>query len=293
MISEYEFSSGIDSFRFVLPKTTLMAFLKKLELIKKLRLVSRNKSVKEYAEYKFKGINKPLFNADEKHPFKIRYISFKRGIKSLTNSMLVIENSSELNDLCKKRKKALGHYVMVVFAGLYQPSREIYKETYRILGKFLRRFKAYSFDLASDFDSNEEVGYKFKDEFKEATSNFTDGKAISIKTSLYANNCKGKFYGLDRVLLYDKFEKQTNYHKQKIDPKFKGWKRLELTFKLNKKFLDSVENESYKECVEVMDEIISKFSDDYPFGVNLNKFYEQIAFFKDMRKRVNLSRTIF
>ena len=129
---------GIDSIRFVMPKATLNGFLKKIELLGKLRLISRNKTVKDYAEYKFKGANKPLFDADEKHPYKIRYISFKRGTKSLSNTMLVVENSSELNDLCKKRKKPFGYYVCVVFAGLFQPSRDIFKETYRILGKFLR-----------------------------------------------------------------------------------------------------------------------------------------------------------
>ena len=98
---------GIDSIRFVMPKATLNGFLKKLELFGKLRLISRNKTVKDYAEYKFKGANKPLFDADEKHPYKIRYISFKRGTKSLSNTMLVVENSSELNDLCKKRKSPL------------------------------------------------------------------------------------------------------------------------------------------------------------------------------------------
>ena len=53
-MSDYEYSSGIDSVRFVLPKTTLLAFLKKLELQKKLRLINRNKTLKEYVRYKFK-----------------------------------------------------------------------------------------------------------------------------------------------------------------------------------------------------------------------------------------------
>ena len=215
---------GIDSIRFVMPKATLNGFLKKIELLGRLRLISRNKTVKDYAEYKLKGANKPLFDADEKHPCKIRYVSFKRGTKSLSNTMLVVENSSELNDLCKKRKKPFGYYVCVVFAGLFQPSRDIYKETYRILGKFLRRFKPYSWDVAVDFKDRGDVNSKAKGKFKEAVKEQAND-VISFKTSIYANRGlkSGKFYTVDKVCLYDKFEKQTNYHKQKIDEKFKGW----------------------------------------------------------------------
>lgn len=293
-MSDYEYSSGIDSVRFVLPKTTLLAFLKKLELQKKLRLINRNKTLKEYVRYKFKGINKPLLNADKRHPYKVRYISFKRGVKSLSNTMIVIENSNELNDLCKKRKKALGYYVMIVFAGLFQPSRELYKETYRILGKFLRRFKPFSFDLAADFEKGEKVSYAFKNQFKDAVTEQADGGIIAYKSSIYANACKGdKYYGLNKILLYDKFSKQTLYHKQKIDNKFKDWRRLELTFKLKSKFLSFIKNENYMECVEVLDEIVNKLTGDYPFGVNIDTFREQITFFKDMRRRINLKRTIF
>ncbi|MBN7287567.1 hypothetical protein IYN87_01400 [Campylobacter curvus] len=292
-MSEYEYSSGIDSIRFVLSKSTALSFLKKHALQTRLRLVSRNKTIKEYVEYKFKGANKPLLNADKRHPYKVRYVSFKRGVKSLSNTMIVIENSNELNDLCKKRKKALGYYVMIVFAGLFQPSRELYKETYRILGKFLRRFKPFSLDLAHDFESDEKVDYKFKEAFKDAVKEQADG-VIVYKSSIYANSCKSdKYYGLNKILLYDKFEKQTNYHRQKIDEKFKNWKRLELTFKLNKKFLNFIENKSYMECVEVLDEIVYKLTSDFPFGVAIDRFKEQIAFFKDMRRRVNLKRTIF
>lgn len=287
-------NAGIDSVRFVMPKQSLNGFLKKLEILSKLRLVSRNKAVKEYAEHKFKGVNKPLFDADEKHPFKIRYISFKRGVKSLTNTMLVVENSTELNDLCKKRKKQFGYYVCVVFAGLFQPSRDIYKKTYQILGKFLRRFKPYSWDIAVDFKDQESISYKSKARFKEAVEDYGED-VISYKTSLYANRGikGGKFYAIDKILLYDKYNKQVNYHKQKINEQFKGWKRLEITFKLKGKFIDFIENESFKECIEVMDDIAGRLSDEFPFGVCLDKFNEQTAYFKDMRRRLNLAKTIY
>ena len=57
--------------------------------------------------------------------------------------------------------------------------------------------------------------------------------------------------------------------------------------------MDFIENENFKECIEVMDEIVDKLTGEFPFGVYLGKFNEQIAYFKDMRKRLNLSKTIF
>ena len=57
--------------------------------------------------------------------------------------------------------------------------------------------------------------------------------------------------------------------------------------------MDFIENENFKECVEVMDEIADKLTGEFPFGVYLGKFNEQIAYFRDMRKRLNLSKTIF
>ena len=162
------------------------------------------------------------------------------------------------------------------------------------MGKFLRRFKPYSWDVAVDFKDPCDVNSKAKGKFKESVKECADD-VISFKTSIYANHGlkSGKFYAVDKVCLYDKFEKQTNYHKQKIDEKFKDWKRLEVTFRLKGKFIDFIENENFKECVEVMDEIADKLTGEFPFGVYLGKFNEQIAYFMDMRKRLNLSKTIF
>ncbi|MGP1579425.1 MAG: hypothetical protein ACTTH5_00135 [Wolinella sp.] len=285
---ENHLSSGVDSFRFIMPKSTFLKFIKKIEFQTKLRAISRNRHIKQYAEDKFKG-QKPLL-MPAGNEFKIRYISFKRGINSLTNSMILLENSNQLNDLCKKRKKPYGYYVMVVFAGLYQPSREIYKQTYSVLSKFLRRFKAYEYDIAHDFMSKKRAEASNKEWFSKCLKRFSQ-KFISYKSTLYANECNQRFYGLSKICFYDKYQKQTQYHKQKIDPKNQDWHRVELTFRLNEKFLDAVENKTLMECVYVLDEIANKLTDgEYPFGVDITTLNNQIDFFKDNRRALSFAK---
>ncbi|MGP1484865.1 MAG: hypothetical protein ACTTJC_02000 [Campylobacter sp.] len=278
-----KFSCGIDSYRFLLPKSTFLKFMRKIELTSKLRLVTRNQQIKEYVDYKFKN-DKTIFT-------KIRYVNFKKGNRSLTNSMIVIENSESLNNLCKKRKKPYGYYVNVVFAGLYQPSREVFKETYRVLSKFVRRFKTYEFDVAKDFKSDVKAGFKNKEWFQRRVRRFgTD--CISCNTTLYANKCQERFFGLQKICFYDKFGKQTKYHKQHLDEEFKDWHRVELTFRLKKKFLDRIENDRIMDYVAIMDEITNNLTDGaFPFGVDIEVLQAQTAFLKDNRRALFFTKS--
>ncbi|QCD44433.1 hypothetical protein [Campylobacter mucosalis] len=287
---DYDFKSGIDSYRFIISKSVFLKFMRKLELNTNLRGIERNKSISDYAGYKFKN-EKPLF-MPKGNDFKMRYINFKRGNKSLTNAMIVIENSNTLNELCKKRKKPFGYYVYVVFAGLYQPSREVFKKTYGILGKFLRRFKTYTIDYAVDFKCDTQAGSSMKKFFANRLKRYSNN-IISCKTTLYANECRsGRFYGLAKVCFYDKYEKQTAYHKQNLDESLKGWHRLELTFTLKSKFLNKIENQSYMEYVAVMDDIANLISDGAcPFGVGIDVLMEQVNFFKDNRRALSFTKS--
>ncbi|WP_052137588.1 hypothetical protein [Campylobacter sputorum] len=131
--------TGLDAFCFVIEKPRALKMLKHLELQSKLRLTNRNKAIKEYVDKKF-GNDLHTLSGSAKHPYKKRYINFKRGGKSLTNTLICIENNTELNELCKKRKKSYGSYVMIIFAGLYQPSRGLLPQTLRVLRAFLKRF---------------------------------------------------------------------------------------------------------------------------------------------------------
>lgn len=285
----FDFSSGIDTYRFIIAKDSFLKFMRKLELNTQLRAISRNKTIKDYVDYKFKN-QAPLI-MPLGCEFKIRYINFKRGNKSLTNSMIVIENSNDLNELCKKRKKPYGYYVKVVFAGLFQPSREVYKKTYSILSKFLRRYKSYEWDLAVDFKSDTKAGAGAKEWFKQRVKRFSN-KIISYKSTLYANDCRELFYGLKKICFYDKYEKQKEYHKQKLDESLKGWHRLELTFRLNSKFIEHIQNESLIEYIQVLDEIANRLSDNaYPLGVDLRFLGKQVNFLKDNRRALSFTKS--
>lgn len=87
------FSTGIDAYRFILSKSSFLKFMRKIELSTKLRSINRNKAITTYVKDKFKADkpDEPLL-LPEGVKYKIRYVSFKKGVTSLTNSMIVIEN---------------------------------------------------------------------------------------------------------------------------------------------------------------------------------------------------------
>lgn len=283
MGKECQYSTGIDSYRFCIPKTMALKFLKKLELYAKLRATTRNKQVQSYCKDKFKSQK----SEGSKYPFKVRYINLKRGVKSLSNTILFLENSKELHAIARQNKKKLDYYVMIVFAGLHQPSKDIESSVFKILAQFVRRFKTYSFDLAYDFDSAMNIDYKLKDWFGSNSLKWSGGKIISVGKSLYGNAIidKSKYFNLSRILLYDKYHKQRYYHKEKIPDKFSQWKRLELTFELRGKFLQIIENESINEAIDVLDDMAKSIGAVGLIGVDLDILAKQIQMLRDLRHK--------
>lgn len=279
------YSTGIDSYRFVIPKSVALGFLKKLELYTKLRATTRNKQVQIYCKDKFKSLK----SENPKYPFKVRYINLKRGVKSLSNTILFLENSKELHDIARKNKKKLDYYVMIIFAGLHQPSKDIESSVFKALAQFVRRFKTYSFDLAYDFDSERNIDYKLKEWLGTNTKQWSGGQIISVGKSLYANNIldSTRYYGLSRILLYDKYHKQKHYHKEKIPDEFQKWKRLELTFNLRAKFLDQIENESINEAIAVLNDMARSIGAIGLIGVDIDMLCRQCQLLKDLRHKVS------
>lgn len=278
------YSTGIDSYRFVIPKSVALGFLKKLELYTKLRATTRNKQVQSYCKDKFKSLK----SEHAKYPFKVRYINLKRGVKSLSNTILFLENSKELHDIARKNKKKLDYYVMIVFAGLHQPSKDIESSVFKILAQFVRRFKTYSFDLAYDFDSEKNIDYSLKEWLGDNTKQWSGGQIISIGKSLYANCIldSTRYYNLSRILLYDKFYKQKHYHKEKIPQKYEHWKRLELTFNLKAKFLEQVENESINEALDVLNDMARSIGAVGLMGADIEILSSQLQLLKDLRRNI-------
>lgn len=275
---------GVDSVVFVTEKNRIFSLLKKLEIMEKLRLTSRNKAIQEWCKKKFSQTDGlEGFSGSIKHPYRVRYINFKRGGKSLTNTLILIENSDELNKLCKERKKKMGTYVMVVFAGLYQPSREIKPLTHKVLKAFLRKFNIWEMDYAVDIISGDEINNSGKDKFRDAVKCVSvDDTVFCEKTTIYVNNCKGD---IKRVLIYDKFLKESTYHKQRLSRVLSGWRRIEMRVNVRKRF-SKIESEEIDYYTSILDEIARKYNHLVLFGVVHNTLNSQLNYFKDGRRRI-------
>ncbi|HEC1753573.1 TPA: hypothetical protein R1706_001470 [Campylobacter lari] len=188
---------------------------------------------------------------DKFYEFKVRYINIKPGNKSLSNTIIVIENSKDTHEVARKNKKKKDFYVEVQFNGLFQPSKSVVADVYKVLSKMVKRFKAYSFDIACDFCDESASMRKYEEHLHELSLNKKiKGVMVFYKKSLYVNGVHSKFFDLDRILIYDKYEKQTSYHKEKIKEEFKDWKRLELTFKLNYKFLKYIQHKHIHDALD-------------------------------------------
>lgn len=271
--------TGIDAMCFVIEKKRALRLFKSLNLQNKLRLTTRNKAINAYTDQKF---NSDLHSLGGKYPFKKRYINFNRGGKSLTNTLILLENTTELNKLCKERKKKFGTYVMIIFAGLYQPSREIKPQTLRVLRAFLKRFNTRWVDIAKDVIAEKER--LKKDDFKMACKNINKGSIIQVGNAqngvtLYANNCVGD---IKKVLIYDKFSKESIYHKLKLDKHLNRWRRVEMRIEINRKF-SKVKKEEIKEYSLILDDIVNFYS-CVPFGISEETLNKQLNYFEDGRK---------
>lgn len=277
---------GIDAVYHVIEKRSFLNTIKKLMLSQKLRLTNRNQSIKKWCEEKFKSemdtsnstgnVKKP------KKPFRVRYINFKRGNKSLSNTMIVIENSKELNNLCKERKKRYGTYVKVVFAGLYQPTRAIKPLTMKVLKTFLSKYNIWDMDFAVDILSKDKSSDKRK--FKNAVKGISsdDSKIYTQYSTTYANSCVGK---VEKVLIYDKYIKESIYHKQRLCKALEDWKRIELRVRFRKRF-SKITKEEILHYKDMLDDIARNYSDFVLFGVYEKTLNAQIAYLKDGRRKI-------
>lgn len=281
MIYDLVRNTGFDSFCFVIEKTRALKLLKKLEINNDLRLISRNKTISEYAKLKF-GSELNDLSGSIKHPYRVRYINFKKRGKSLSNTLIMVENSLFLNELCRTRKKAYGSFVMITFAGLYQPSREILPKTHKILKAFLDRFNVYSYDIAKDFKTDKTINSSQKANFKEALGSLCEGEIYAYKTTLYANKCKGS---VAKVLVYDKFAKERFYHKQRLSDSLKNWCRCEMRVIARKRFSKITKDELERHC-ERLDIVVSRFDSEMIFGVREDFLNAQMRFFADMRHKL-------
>ncbi|PAF46567.1 hypothetical protein BKH46_07380 [Helicobacter sp. 12S02634-8] len=260
--------------------------MRKLELFSKKRKTTRNKQVDSYVKQKFKNYQ----SENQKHKLDIKYINLKRGVKSLSNTILIIKNSKNCHEYSKNNKKSYEYYSEVVFAGLHQPSKDIEPLTLKILKKFLKRYKVHSLDLAVDFDWDKSVNNANRPLFETATRNYQQEEIKpNIRnegSSLYLNN-PDPSTGLLRILLYDKYKKQTLYHKEQIKPELKDWKRLEITIKTKARFFDWIERDGSNDGVAILNDITQKLGGRGIMGVSVEMMGKQIQKLNDLRRAID------
>ncbi|PAF50441.1 hypothetical protein BKH44_08370 [Helicobacter sp. 13S00477-4] len=247
-----------------------------------MRKTTRNQQIHDYVTQKFKSQK----TSNPKHPFCINYINLKRGNKSLSNTILLIYNSMACHNHSKINKKGYEHYVEVVFAGLHQPSKEIDSNLFKILKAFLKRFKVHSIDMACDFDYQG----RLKDLLRQ-TSTLMDYamKGARIRNegdSLYINETIST-QGLKRILLYDKYKKQTLYHKENIHPELVDWKRLEITLQIRERFFKWIESDGLNGGIDLLNDMSMKMGIRSIVGLEVEVLSKQIRKLKDLRRAIS------
>ncbi|PAF52973.1 hypothetical protein BKH42_08510 [Helicobacter sp. 13S00482-2] len=248
-----------------------------------MRKTTRNKQIHEYATQKFKSQK----TDHKKHPLNIKYINLKRGNKSISNTILILENSKACFEYAHKNKKSYSHYVEVIFAGFHQPSKDIDSLSLKILKAFLKRFKVYSIDLAGDFNWNHSVNNANKALLAKAVEKYIqgDGNIRNEGSSLYVNATKTNHH-LCKILLYDKYKKQTEYHKENIHPHLREWKRLEITLGIKKRFFKWIEDDEVNDGISLLNDITLKLGGRGIIGLSVEVLSKQIQKLKDLRRGI-------
>ena len=200
-----------------------------------------------------KGIENQL-KYDDKNRYKkddfmplIEYVKISKG-KGLSNYMLVVRNIPVLFDYATTNKKAKDTFCMIIFSGLHQPTKAIPNEAIKFISKILKRkaFKLHSVDVATDYINKEPINYKSKTTFKKRLKKYNDNSYIIKGSSLYCNEVKHK--NINKILLYDKYNKQKVHQKQMIHNNLANWKRLEIEIRPTKKsnFIDFIKSDDFK-----------------------------------------------
>ncbi len=196
--------------------------------------------------------------------------------KGLSNYMIIIRNIPLLFDLAKHHKTPKDKYCLIVFAGLHQPTKSINSEAIKIISKIRKRrsFKLQSFDLAIDTTDPQAINEVNQATFRDNLMPLSEHGVIREGSTYYLNDIKDHG-AMSRIAYYDKYQKQTQYHKQGgISNDLRAWKRLEVTLTFDvtqpkpKSFAQYIESYDFIEELERVDEVarlanIEGFDRDY------------------------------
>lgn len=247
-------SGGIDGFMSMpITKSALLKFIEKKmgkDPAKALKLVTTGNPF--YASLREKADNNGTFvtrkvrkgNTTQQTNF------YQIDIGSEGMTVIVTEFDRELMLLTQKNKKKFDHYVKVSFQGLNQPTYWSRTESNDCYTAFLRKFPISIMDFAVDVKCKRSMLDTANDLAKAVEKHYhTKGiyprvpkKAGSVTKAVYFNfertaeNKDAKSPQFESLLMYDKWDKQTYYHRQNLQRYSQPWHRIEVRFKVGGKF---------------------------------------------------------
>ena len=158
--------------------------------------------------------------------------------RSLSSYVMSVRSVSVTLDYDRLHKKSKNTHCLLIFAGLHQPTKRLHSESMRVIKKFTDRKTFYlsSLEIASDVTDKKSINSTRKESFKKLLKAHSKRGVISRGSSLYLNTPQG-LGRVSKVLLYDKYLKQSKTQKQELALSLKNWKRAEVTlsFDLSKK----------------------------------------------------------
>ncbi|ULO03813.1 hypothetical protein [Campylobacter sp. RM12651] len=252
--------AGIDTIRSIIPTYTLEKFLTKHNISVKQKVP---KNIKEFAFKELKN--------NEQYTFA--YLDNQ-------SVMIICNKNKELDELCVKRKKRYTYYSYVIITSLHQPQRSLSKVKYKIASLFIKRFKLINCDIALD--------YKTKsfdiNTAKKIFYSFCKPKNINIyKGTIYVNQYLKQ---IKKIILYDKYKKETEYHNKKLSLEDEGWKRLETTIAINTK----LKKMKFNQVFFLMSNILNALENrSKRWGINLLFFKKQLGYFFDNRRSLKIN----
>ena len=216
-----------------------------------IQLIANYEQNQRYKTDKFKSIS--------------QIVKLSKG-KSVSNYMMITKNIPLLFDHATHHKKAKDSFCLITFTGLHQPNTKINSEAMKIMSKFLKRktFKLHSLDIPIDTSDNRSINKKHEKSFKADLMPYSKCGGVNREGSSYYINNTGHS-SISKILYYDKYLKQTQYHGQKeVSNDLRNGKRLELTLTFdvtkqeNKGFTQYIEGFNFLDDLYDIDEVINK-----------------------------------
>jgi len=225
-------SQGIDTIQLIAKYAVFKKMAEKMGLT--LHTMAKNHKL-------YEKLNKEN-EADQKKNRRLKREKFKPTIEVIKLPKVnpkdkdlyisVTRNTPLLFDVATKRKTSKDTFCLITFAGLHQPTKRINSEAVKIISKFLKRkaFKVYRADIAKDIKEPIPINKEGLKAFKERLAPYSKRGVTLEKTSYYINKIEHK--RINTIIYYDKYRKATQ-KKEKVSPKDKNWKRLEVVLKFD------------------------------------------------------------